>query len=63
MYDDFSQSSKKVCEGCGMRIQNGDLVYDSGKIMLHDECFFDFIRMFVLDNGWRHYVYGDEEMD
>ncbi len=51
------------CESCGGVIQDGDLVYDSGQVFIHDECFYDYIRTFILENGWRHYVYGDEEMD
>ncbi|MEX1308227.1 MAG: hypothetical protein AB1Z19_06855 [Eubacteriales bacterium] len=63
MYTKTKSSTKKLCECCGSAIQDGDLVYDSGEVYIHDACFFDYIRMFVLDIGWRQYVYGDEEMD
>ena len=46
-----------------MPITNGDLIYDTGEFLIHDECFYDYVRMTMLDNGWQRKVYGDlEEM-
>ncbi len=63
MNTNLSNTQKDRCDCCGDILENGDLVYDSGDVYIHDECFFDYIRMFVLGNGWRQYVYGDEDMD
>jgi len=50
------------CECCGFKILNGDLIYDTGDGVIHEECFYDYLRTFVAELGWRHYVYGDEEI-
>ena len=63
MYTKSVETNEKNCDCCGGAIQDGDLVYDSGEVYIHAECFFDYIRLFVMENGWRQYVYGDEEMD
>lgn len=63
MYIKSAHLPEDTCECCGGPVQAGDLVYDSGEIYIHDACFFDYIRKDMLESGWRHYVYGDEEMD
>ncbi len=63
MNTNISNQPENTCDCCGDTIQFGDLVYDGGDFYIHDECFFDYMRMFVLENGWRQYIYGDDDMD
>ena len=49
MYTELTNFTEVTCDCCGGTVQAGDLVYDSGQIFIHAECFFDYIRMFVLE--------------
>lgn len=49
------------CVCCDCEIEDGDEVWDTDDGLLHDDCFYDYVRKFVLDIGWGHYIYGDNE--
>ena len=57
----FNEAKDVSCDCCGAKIMNGDLIYDTGELMIHDECFYDYLRSYVLEIGWRKYIYGDED--
>ncbi len=54
--------TKNECEYCGMEVQAGDMAYETPEGLIHDECFYDYMRIFAKENGWRHYIYGEEEL-
>jgi len=58
----LNKDEEIACDCCGMKILNGDLIYDTGENSIHDECFYDYLREYVIELGWRHIIYGVEEM-
>jgi hypothetical protein len=58
----FEKNEELACECCGSKILSGDLIYETGEAVIHDECFYDYLRGYVGELGWRHLVYGDEDM-
>jgi hypothetical protein len=50
-----------ACIYCGNEVAEGDPVYDTGEGLVHDECFYDYMRQYARDSGWRRFDYGEEE--
>ena len=47
-----------VCICCGESILPGDLVYDTKEGLLHDECFYDYLRTYIKVLGWKRMIAG-----
>lgn len=51
-----------ACLYCGGEIVPGDEIYDTDEGFVHDECFFEYLRHYAKEAGWKQYAYtGDKK--
>ena len=56
--DYYINNKENMCICCGVKVEQGDIVYNTSEGLVHDDCFYDYMRIYAKEQGWKRSVAG-----